>query len=493
MLVITGIIDRECLRQSVERVVGRHEALRTGFAWEDGELFQVVTPDGAFGFDQQARYESGGPAWESIVAATEYVQAPFRPEGKSLFGGALIKISADKTCLVFKAHPLIADQHSLKVLIHEVLSEYRRLTGESDALLPAVPLHYTDYSSWQGDLLDSLGDEACSYWKNKLNGGNAPLELPGEAGQAAPAFKLGNNHFTIPPVLVQQLRALSEGEGISTPVVTLAALNILLGRYSGADEVTIGLRADNRSREQLAGMIGPVADTFPLRSEIRPGISAADYFACLTDLLEEVAEVREVPSAHVRKHLPAEQEQVFAQLNVVYAYDGAGRELPPVEGWETEIIDLQTPLGRYGWGFYLREEGPSITGTIVYNAASFSDEAVDGFAGHYLNLLEAMLEQPDGPVAELSLLSPEDIGQLLQYAEQHYPGGSDGKSVPAMFEEQVERTPEATALSCQGEAFTYRWLNDVSNQLAHHLRAAYAVKPNQVVAILLDRSEWAII
>ncbi|HEX8362543.1 MAG TPA: amino acid adenylation domain-containing protein, partial [Longimicrobium sp.] len=495
-LRLKGVLDRAALGRALDRIVARHEALRTVFAEVDGEPVQVITPaeDSRFAlldFDLSGHAE---PETElRRVMAGE--SAPFDLAQGPLVRGRLVRMGEDDHVLAVTMHHIVSDGWSMGVLTHELSSLYGAfLRGEADPL-PALPVQYADYAAWQrkwvdGDILQQQAD----YWKTTLAGAPDVLELPADRPRPARPDHAGAAvGLVLDEELTAGLKALSQRHGTTLYMTLLAGWAAVLGRLANQTDVVIGTPTANRGRREIEGLIGFFVNTLALRMDL------AD--ASVAELLGQVKE--RTLGAQQHQDIPFEQVVDLVQparsmshtplFQVLFAWQNAGQgglELPGLTLASAGAAANVT--AKFDLSLTLQEAGDRIVGGVEYATSLFERGTIERYLGYLRLVLQAMAADELQSVARLPLLPAAERTQVVETFNATTADFPADTSVHALFEAQAERTPGAIAVVHEDVELTYAELNARANRLAHHLRER-GVGPDTRVAVLVPRSAELVI
>ncbi|PBP39848.1 non-ribosomal peptide synthetase, partial [Pseudomonas syringae] len=306
-LRLRGRLDRDALQATLDRIVARHETLRTHFALHEGQAIQVIAP-ATQGFalvthdlrplDCAAQHETQHEAVEQL--AREEALAPFDLSRGPLIRGRLVQLSEMEHILLVTQHHIVSDGWSTGVLLHEIGMLYRAFSQGLADPLPALDFQYVDYAAWQRQWLqgETLHTQV-EFWRQHLSGAPALLELPTDHRRPPlRSYAGGRVSLALSPALTTGLRQLGQRHGATLFMTLLAGWSSLLSRFSGQDDVVIGTPVANRPRSELESLIGFFVNTLALRIRPEGGLSVAA-------LLEQVKTV--MLAAHAHQDLPFEQ------------------------------------------------------------------------------------------------------------------------------------------------------------------------------------------
>ncbi|MRH02765.1 AMP-binding protein, partial [Xanthomonas sontii] len=493
-LRLSGMLDRTALQASLDRVVARHENLRTTFVSVEGEPRQVIAPaDSGFLLIEHDLRHLQGAEQEATVAELSMgeARAPFDLAQGPLVRGRLLVLAEQEHVLLVTQHHIVSDGWSIGVLVGEVSTLYAAfLTGAADPL-PALPVQYADYAAWQRRWLQgTVLDEQRAFWKDQLRDAPALLELPTDHPRpAVQRYRGARMAVRVPQSLSVQLQQLSQRHGTTLFMTLLASWSVLLGRLSGQHQVVIGSPVANRQRAEIEPLIGFFANTLALRVDLdgEPSVAAL------------LAQVRaRLLGAYAHQDLPFEQvveavqpvrslshSPVFQAMLSLNNTPGEGPlQLP---GLRLAALETGTPSAQFDLSLALSETPDGLVGGLVYAADLFEPARMERLLGQWQTLLAAMVSDDTQAVSRLPLLSPDEREQVVHRFNATRMDVPQDTPIHALFQAQASRQPQALALECGDQQLSYGALNTRANQLAHRL-IALGVRPDTRVAICLPRS-----
>ncbi|MFB6888768.1 amino acid adenylation domain-containing protein [Kitasatospora sp. NPDC056327] len=489
---IHGPLDLDRWRRAVSAIARRHEALRTTFREVDGEPVQVVTEGAEPAFAVVPCEHLAGPDGEAGVQALarEEFARPFDLAAGPLVRMRFLRLAADEHVLLLTIHHIAGDLWSTSVFLDELVTLYGAYTAGTEAELPELPVQYADYAVWQRKRLEGDGAAAdLAYWRQALAGAPAALELP--ADRPRPAVRTtrgGSRPFALPAALMDGVRAFSRAEGVTPFMTVLAAFQVLLHRYTRAEDVVVGVPVANRGRPEVERLIGYFANMLALRTDLSGAPSFRELLArvrpvCLGAFAhQELPFERLVEELHPRRDLsrtPVFQVSFVYQNIAMPSFDAAGLRLEPMEvAGSTARFDLELQV-------FDRPEG--LSGRFEYNSDLFDAATVDQLAGHLRLLVEHLLAEPDRPVGEVPMLAADEERRLREHGNDTRRSWPDAGLVHHRFAEQAARTPDAEAVRCGAEALSYAELADRADRLAHRLRR-HGVGRDVLVGVCTERS-----
>ncbi|MFD2169293.1 non-ribosomal peptide synthetase [Tumebacillus lipolyticus] len=489
-LRLSGQLDVEALKRSFDQLMARHETLRTTFVVVNGQPEQVIADEREMPFEQidltDMPFESA--ELQAALAAVEEGNKPFDLTRDALVRTQLLKLAAEEHLLLLTMHHIISDGWSMGVLIDELSKLYGAFRSGAESPLPELPLQYADFASWQREWLQGeVLDSQLSYWKQKLQGAPSLLRLPTDRPRPAVQTFVGSTReIVLDKAITERLKACSQAEGTTLFMSLLAAFNVLMARYSGQDDISIGSPIAGRTRPETHGLIGFFVNTLVLRTDLSGHPS---FF----ELLHRVREVtlaayahQDLPFERLVKELRPERDMSHPPLfQVMFALQNAPMDDLSLSGLTWSDFPLERGTAKFDITVSLQEENGGLIGFVEYNTDLFDGETIDQMMRHYQVLIERMVEAPDRPVFDLPLLLAEEQQVFASFQGQKVPFRDD---LPAtrLFEAQVVRTPDRVAVEHGSTALTYRELNERANRLAHRLRAL-GVGRDKLVGIAVER------
>jgi amino acid adenylation domain-containing protein len=506
---LRGELDRAALRRALDRIVARHEALRTVFAEVDGAPVQRIAPaqECPFHLAEHDLRGAAEAAAELRLLMADEAHAPFDLARGPLIRGRLVRIGDDDHVLLVTMHHIVSDGWSMGVFTRELGALYGAFREGRPDPLPPLAVQYADYGAWQRRWVEGeLLREQAEYWREALAGAPELLELPADRPRPARQdFTGATVALVLGEELTAGLKALGARHGTTLHMTLLAGWAAVLSRLSGQDEVVVGTPTANRGREEIEGLIGFFVNMLPVRVELSDAPTVAALLARVRERALGAQHHQDIPFEQVVELVQPARSMAHAPLfQAMFTWQsapGGGAGLP---GLAPAPLASAEPSGRPGAGpiasapfaqatanvdlsLVLSEHGGRIAGGVTYAAALFERETVERYAGYLRRLLEGMAADETRRVDRLEIV-PEDERRRMVEEWGRTDAPAPGEScVHALFEAQVERAPDAEAVVFERERLTYAALNAAANRLARRLRAA-GVGPEACVGVMLERS-----
>ncbi|MBA2762483.1 MAG: AMP-binding protein, partial [Segetibacter sp.] len=402
----------------------------------------------------------------------------------------LITLTGEEKVLVLTMHHIASDGWSLSVFTKELVALYSSYT--TGDIMPPEPLaiQYADYALWQRRYLQGeLLEKKINYWKEKLQG-LTPLQLPTDYVRPVMQSTRGAlSRFTIDKALVVQLQALSHEHGATLFMTALAAFKVLLYRYTGQEDICVGGVTAGRQQHEIENLIGCFINTLALRSEIKGEVTFIELLQQVKATTLEAYEHQEAPIEKVVEAVAKQRDQSRHPLYQVMFIWHNTPEVPEVNLGQVNSIaqGFTYNIAKFDTTFIITSTDQGLEGEIEYSPDLYQKETIERMIGHFKQLLCSISKVPFEKIGALPIITKDEEHQLLvkfNNTQAAYPKDS---TIVDLFEEQVKRTPDKTAIIFEKEQLTYKELNQRANQVAHYLKSK-GVRQETMVPICLERS-----
>ncbi|HEX8695266.1 MAG TPA: amino acid adenylation domain-containing protein, partial [Longimicrobium sp.] len=492
-LRLRGELDREALSRALDRIVARHEALRTTFPPVDGEPVQHVAPAGESVFPLLEHDLAGRADRDAELRrlVAEEAGAPFDVGRGPLVRGRLVRLAADDHVLLVTMHHIVSDAWSMGVLVDELGALYAAYRRGGKDPLPPLAVQYADYAAWQrrwvdGEVLQRQAD----YWTHALAGAPELLELPTDHPRPARQDHAGATvALELDEELTAGLRALGRRHGTTLFMTLLAGWATVLGRLSGQDDVVIGTPTANRGRREIEGLIGFFVNTLAVRVDLAGAPTVAELLGRVKARALGAQQNQDIPFEQVVELLqPARSLAHTPLFQAMFAWQNAPRPRLELPGLElAPVPGAAQATAKFDISLTLSERGGRIVGAVEYATSLFERATVERYAGYLRCVLEEMAADDGRSVERLDVLPETERRQLLEEWNATHAPYPRGASVHELFRAQAERTPDAVAVVSGERSLAYAELDARANRLALRLRSR-GVGPDTRVAVLMPRS-----
>ncbi len=493
---VGSAIEEWALREAVNLLFARHSLLRCSFSMPQRKpgyrVGDSVKPElamiDALGWTQDELIEH--------IRAAAHV--PFDLEEGPCVRIALYRCRPGESVLALAVHHILADLWSMNLLVDELRLLYAAVIDGRGPNLPAPTSQYADFVRWQHAWLTSRkGDAAWEFWKATLADAPPSLELPTDRSRPkVQTFRGSTVSCPIDPEQLARMRDLAAREKTTLFTVILSAFLILLRRYTGQDDLVIGTATAGRSRPEWERVVGYFLNQVPLRVRVDIHSDFVELIRGAQRVVLGALEHQDFPFNLIVERL---RPRAIRRGRRFFRSCSSGTNPLNSQGMSptTVIRSVRRPaeplvMEQCGAPFDLTlivfENRDDLTFSLRYNIDLFERDTIERMAGNLRALLASVLEDPRRSLAELPIVSAEEANQIFGLADG--PGKGEARQLrpfPLLFEDQVERSPTATAVKIDNEAISYHELNSRANRLAHHLRSQGARK-GDLVGICLPRS-----
>ena len=488
---LKGSLKVDILERSLQEVVRRHEILRTTFVSRHGQPVQVIADQADFQLSQVDL--SHLTAMEQQIEVEQFsiaeIQRPLNLAQDQLFRVSLLRLQDESHLLLFVMHHLVADGWSSGLIIRELGLLYEALLTDSPSPLPDPSIQYADFAHWQQQQREDILTEHLPYWLRQLDGAPPLLQLPTDRPRPTVQTNGGKAAtLTIGSELTRQLKQFSQEHGVTLFTVLLTAFQALLYRYTNQPDLCIGTTIVNRDRRILESLVGFFVNTVVIRSDLSGNPSFRELLERARQIIYEAQHHKDLPFHVLVEKLQPKRDLSYTPLfQVAFVLETLGvdnLELPDLtlSRWETPVATVKFDLS-----LSMQDTGTGLVGRFEYNTDLFDAATITRMIGHLQTLLTAIATNPHQCLCDLPLLTNAEQQQLKDWNNNTHTDFSASRCIHQLFEDQVERTPEAIAVAFGDKQFTYRELNQRSNQLANYLQTL-GVGPNSLVGICLERS-----
>ncbi|HYO99699.1 MAG TPA: MupA/Atu3671 family FMN-dependent luciferase-like monooxygenase [Pyrinomonadaceae bacterium] len=500
---IKGGLKPDKLRRAFQMLVARHPSLRTSFSAPLKEPLQKVHQSVGLSFEiEDAANRDDAALQERLV---EEAHRPFKLEQGALLRVSVFTRPAGEHVLLLSVHHIIADFWSLAVLIQELGALYEAEESGVRAELPPLSLQYADYVRWQERVLSgSVGEKSWKYWEKQLSGELPVLNLPADRPRPpVQTFRGASQPFKLSRELTGRLKALGTARGATLYMTLLAAFETLLYRYSGQEEIIVGSPVAGRSRAELAGLVGYFVNPIALRANLSANPTFESFLDQVRQTVLGAFEHQDYPFPllveKLHPHRDASRSPIFQAMFILqrahlfdleglasFALGETGAHMKLGE-LALESMALEQRVAQFDLTLMMAEVDGALGASLQYNSELFAPATIRRMAQHFETLLESIAAAPAQTVSTLSLLPEAERHQLLRDWNDTNAVYPAHQCIHRLFEAQVERTPDAVALTCENEQVTYAELNRRANRLARFIQEL-GVEPEALVGILMERS-----
>jgi amino acid adenylation domain-containing protein len=495
-LRLRGELDVSALERAIRALIGCHEILRTRFDEYEGKPFQVIEPEVRIPLRVEDLSSLGGSERQEAIesALRREAEEPFDLREGPLLRMGLLRLEACDHILVWSCHHISSDGWSIAVFHRHLWLAYEAFREGGNNPLEPLPVQYADYALWQrgwmqGEVLEGL----LEYWRGQLAGA-ATLELPADRPRPPrPSYSGARCSFELGAELSERLAEFNRREKVTAFMSLLAAFEVLLYRYSDQSDFTVGTPVANRGHVEVEGLVGFFVNSLVMRADLAGEPSFRELVGRVRRAALDAYEHQDLPFEKLVEELNPKRDMSRHPLfQVMFALQNAPREALKLSGLEVTRRLLASSTTRFDLELHLWAQGDGWSGSLIYSRDLFEEASIEAMVRHYVALLEGMLEEPERAVSLVPMMAEAERKRILVQWNATRVDYPRDRCIHEVFEEQVERTPEAIAVLFGDKTLTYRDLNIRSNRLAHNLRAL-GVGPDVLVGLCIERSQEMIV
>jgi amino acid adenylation domain-containing protein/non-ribosomal peptide synthase protein (TIGR01720 family) len=476
VLELDGVLAADRLRRALDALLARHASLRVGFeSTGRGQPLQLVHRHCRLPW--QAHDLAGVPAGEREAQAAaveaEDRRTRFAIAQAPLVRATLLRLGPERHRLLLTQHHLLGDGWSGPILIRDLLALYRDPAG----VLPPPP-PFADYLAW---LQRQDRDAARAAWRDYLAGVDLPTRVAPPVAADAPS-RQAQHDATLSRATSARIEALARRHGLTVATVLQAGWSVLLSRLTGRDDLVFGMVSSGRQAPVpgIERMLGLLITTTPVRARLAPGEPAVAFMRRLQDEQASLLPHQHLSLAEIHQLLDAPP-----LFDTLFTYQNYPVEtFPPPR--TADDLPLTAIRGNNSNHYPLSLAvlpGPPLGLRLHYSADVLGEAAIARLAAGLARVLEQIAGDPETPLRRLDVLAPDEHHRLV-HAVNAAPAPA---TLVDRIEQQVARTPRATALVAGGETLTYAALDARASRLAWRLIAG-GTGPEDRVAVCLDRT-----
>ncbi|WP_346962014.1 amino acid adenylation domain-containing protein [Clostridium sp.] len=476
---LEGKINKNKMEDTFKRLVLRHEALRTYFETIEGEIVQKI--DNSYEFKLIEKKSNEDNEIDSVI--NKFIR-PFELEKAPLFRIEFVE-GKEKTYLLIDMHHIISDAFSIQILIKEFTILYN-----SEDLEP-LKLQYKDFAAWQNDFLKSEEiKKQEEYWINKFSDEVPVLNLPYDYERPVIKSFEGNIiSFEVNKEITEALRNLAKETGTTMHMVLLSVFNILLSKYSGQDDIVVGIPVAGRLHADLQNIMGMFVNTLALRNNLSKDKSYIEFLKEVKENLLNSYENQSYQFEELINKINIKRDTsrnplfdvVFNMLNVDFHNDLELDEL---------ILKQQrrnNKVSKFDLTFYLMEVDNRLEFRVEYCTKIFKEETITRMCEHFIELCKNICKNSKNKISDIKMLTEKEENKLLYEFNDTKINYPKDKTIHELFEYQVEKTPDNIAVVFEDKKLTYKELNEKANCTARVLRDR-GVKADSIIGIMVERS-----
>ena len=487
-LKLTGNLEVAVLEQALNFVISRHDALRASFS-EDNQ-YQEFTDSCVLNLrveDLSALEKTARCGRHAEIIDLE-ARTPFDLNHGPLVRARLIQLGAQEHHLVFTTHHAVCDGWSTNIILDELSKSYCTLrAGHACDLSPTMS--FSAYAQIQMEHFSSSeGDSIENYWLEQFKRRAPLLDLPLDRSRPSIRSTEGaTRRRHISKAVYQAIKRVGAQHKCTLFATLLASFHALLGRLSGQDDIVIGIPTAGQSVFENVTLVGHCVNFLPVRGNLTGDPSIGEFLVQIKRTLLDAYEHQNYTYGRLIRQLKIQRDPARLPLmEVQFNLERFGTAMI-FSGLDAAVDPNPKAFVNQDLFLNVIESDDGLVLDCDYNTELFDASTIDRWLGHYETLLESVAADADQPLSRLGLLTEAEIKRITldwNNTRAEYPGKI---CVHQLFEEQVQRTPEAIAVAFENQRITYGELNFRAARLANYLRTV-GVVPGWLVGVFVERS-----
>lgn len=485
-VILEGQLERAHLERAFQKLINRHESLRTSFHMILDKPVQRIHDHVEFKMEY---HESSSPGMaQQFVRPFDLSQAPLIRVG-------LLKLNDNKHLLRADMHHIISDGVSQAILVQD----FARLYNQQE--LPALTLQYKDFSYWQtSEHQVKAIQQQKEYWLNEFVGEIPVLNLATDYPRAA--VKNSQGSIVTFEIEREEFKVLSDWalkEQATLTTVLLTVFYVLLLKLSGQEDMVIGVPSAGRQHADLKQIIGMFVNTLALRNYPENQKPFIDFLGEVKENMLKAFENQDYPFEELVEQVAVKRDVSRHPLfDVMLVQENVGFSPIEIPGLTLLPYEYEKRISKFDLTLWAVETPQNLVLRFEYCTKLFKKETIEGFAVYYRKIISSVIKNPKQAISGIEIITGEEKTNVLfhfNHTEVEYP---KEKTIHELFQEQVEKTPLHKAAVCAGRTYqaeegaqeqqlTYQQLNEKSNRLSHRLKKM-GVIPGAVVGIMVERS-----
>ena len=486
LLKLEGHIHVDKLSQVLKSLVNRHLTIRTVIEEHNGVGYQRLLDarDFELGQMQDDLSTEGFEVW-----VEEETKRPFDLQKDFMLRATYCKNSTGQYLLIV-AHHIAFDGLSLPIFISDLQELYAQSTAENSMASSHLSYSYQHYSVWQNERFtpDYL-EPKLKFWEDYLKG-VSPLSLnPDFPRPVQQSFEGADYYLRIQKSTTDRLKVFAQEQETTLFMLLLSIYKVFLYRHSQEEDICVGVPVANRDSNDLQNLIGFFVNTVAVRTQLNPELSYVELLKEVKQNVLDAYRYQDVPFGHVVDRVVRSRNQSFTPIfQTMFAFQQIEDTTFHLGEASCKIQPIPSKTAKFDLEFDVSEIDGALNVRIEYSTALFHPETIELMAGHFEAILEDFVAQPAQSIAATPLVRPQEAVKLEQFNQ------TERKQDPQetfldVFAKNVRAYPNEIAVFYQGEYLTYRQVDKKSNQLAHYLKSQFALSQDDLVALLMDRSD----
>ncbi|MES9782256.1 MULTISPECIES: non-ribosomal peptide synthetase [Bacillus cereus group] len=473
---IEGEIDFERFQSAVNQLVDRHECLRTGIRMIEDNVVQFIKQDVQIPIEKFCIKE------DELQELMKRFSRPFDISQAPLARIAIVELEPERHLLLIDVHHIIADGISLQVILRDLMLLY------SGGELQPLQLRYRDYAIWQEKWFESEGlNKQEEYWLKQFETDAPVLDLPTDFSRQDFLVAVGSDiEFSFSRTETELIKRLARDLAVTDYTLVLGMFSVLLAKYSGQDDIVVGSPIAGRRQPEVQEVVGMFVNTIAIRSAPISSKKFSNYIKDLRETVLMAIDAQDYPfEALVEKTGVTRNINRNPLFDVMFSMLNMKKTNSVFNNLEISSYPYKREVANFDLELYMIEENNKMQFRLEYNSSLFREETVKQMIRHFQYITKQVLDNPYQDISEIHLLNRKEKTEAI---ERHcgVESSEDNLVFTQVFEEQVRKNPDATAVVCDERILTYSQLNSWSNRVANTL-LALGTNDEELITLWLDR------
>ncbi len=474
VILLRDSVDVAALSKSLEVIMSRHKVLRSQFIEVDGIGKYVIgdLPNVEIPLVDLSFYSSDKRSIHVKKFVDEESSTPFEITSDYPIRTKLLKLNDKRYVFLMTLHHLVCDGWSIRILFHELSLMYKSMVSGEKLLIKPLKYQYEDFAMWQRQQVKSgKFDKQLSFWEKTLKGVPPLIKLPVDYPRPQIRSYASEVHsFSIPKMLRDDLLLLQKESECTLHTILLSVFNLLLHRYSGQNDIVVGVPVANRDTGHFRDAIGYFVNTLVNRTQFSQSLSFRDLLAQTSQYKRMAQDNLEIPFSILIDKLKLKKGSSYSPLvQVIFTFHNTPIENEALMNSQFSFLDCQILESQFDLRLEIESVGGELNGRFEYSKDLFKAETIEQFSKHFITLLQEISFEPDKLLYQYNFLSESEKNQQLNEWNDTKKSYPNGHCIHELFEQQVNKTPNAIAVVFEEQQLSFRELNERSNQLAHYL------------------------
>ncbi len=486
---LKGNLNEENFCQAWSCLVKRHEILRTNFVQNQEGLFQKIKAFEESDFQVTFNHVDNLSKTELEDRINQESKTVFNLSEDNLLKVNVFKVAENQSIISLVMHHIISDGVSLGVIIKEVFDIYNALSESREIEENELPIQYKDYAEWQIEQL-THNTASKNYWLGQFMGEIPSIKLPTDKQNAQKNKEGETQILSLESATADSIKELAQNLGISEYMVFLAGLNVLLNKYTGDTDFTIGCATAGRSHADLEHQIGFYVNTLAFRNKFASGNSLSELLESIKKITLDGYQNQDFPYDELIGELAKNGGLSQASLfNVMLTFQSAGESIDQLELNDLEISRFGgvEVTNKFDWDVDIQQQNNQLTIVVNYDKNQFSYAKMSAMLKHYENVLWHFTQSLSTKIKDINILDATEQSQLTRWSEGVIVNRSAAQNLVNALGVSCLNFHEKVALRLDNEYITYAELWEKSNQVANYLKMQ-GIDRECGVGILMNRS-----